>query len=152
MGRRLMHTVDIRLRNRMAEIGAARDALDGLATEFDMPMKPVMQLQVALDEVLSNVVKYSWPDELPHEFLVRITVHADGVDLDVFDDGQPFDPLAAPSPPPLQPGQRPLPGGLGIHMIRKLLDDVKYERIDGCNHITLCKRFGPGAMAARRGQ
>jgi anti-sigma regulatory factor (Ser/Thr protein kinase) len=150
MGWRMMRTVDIRLRNSLAEIGAARDALDDLANEFDMPMKPVMQLQIALDEVLSNVVKYSWQDDLQHEFLVRITVQSDGVDLDIFDDGQAFDPLAAPVPPPLQPGQRPLPGGLGIHMIKKLLDDVKYERIDGCNHITLCKKFGLGAVAARR--
>ena len=145
----MRRTIDIRLRNTLVEIGAARDALDSLGSEFDMPMKPLVQLQIALDEVLSNVVKYSWQDDAQHEFLVRITVHSAGVDLDIFDDGQAFDPLAAPSPSPLQPGQRPLPGGLGIHLAKKLLDDVKYERIGGCNHITLCKRFDLGAVVER---
>jgi len=149
MGRSMTRTVEIRLRNSLSEIGAARDALDGLGNEFSMPMKPLMQLQIALDEVVSNVVKYSWQDGAEHEFLVRITVHPAGVDVEILDDGLAFDPLVAPAPSPPVPGQRPPPGGLGIHMAKKLLDDVKYERTGGRNHTTLCKRFDLGAAVGR---
>jgi serine/threonine-protein kinase RsbW len=140
----MTRSVDVRLRNNLSEIGAARDTLDSLGSEFGMPMKPLMQLQVALDEVVSNVVKYSWEDGAEHEFLVRITCHAGGVDLEIFDDGQAFDPLSAPAPSPTPDGQRPRPGGLGIHMAKKLLDDFSYERVDGRNHTTLRKKFDVG--------
>ena len=83
-----------------------------------------MQLQVALDEIVSNVVKYSWPDDGKHEVFVRITVNATGVVLDIFDDGRPFDPRAAPKPKPPLNGQRPRPGGVGIHMTKKLVDNL----------------------------
>ena len=59
-----------------------------------------------------------------HEVLVRIAVNATGVSLDIFDDGQPFDPReAAPNRIRAPPGQRPRPGGVGIQMIKKLVDD-----------------------------
>lgn len=145
----MSRTVDIRLPNKLSEIGAARDALDDLGGEFGIPMKPLTQLQVALDEILSNVVKYSWQYDAEHEFQVRITVHSAGVDMEIIDDGLAFDPLTLPAPPAVQPGQRPAPGGLGIHMVKKLLDDVRYERIDGRNHTTLCKRFDLNAAVGR---
>ena len=83
---------------------------------------------MALDEIVSNVIKYSWADGGKHEFLVRITVNDGGVALDVFDDGKPFDPRGAPDP--LPSGMRQ-PGGVGIHMVKKLVDDFSYERVDG---------------------
>jgi anti-sigma regulatory factor (Ser/Thr protein kinase) len=78
--------------------------------------------------------------------LVRITVNATGVCLDIFDDGQPFDPRRAPEPSAPPEGQRPRPGGVGIHMIKKLVDDVTYERIDGRNHTSLTKNCAVGAV------
>lgn len=135
-------TVDLWIHNDLSEIGTLREALDNLARELGIPAPALTQLQVALDEVASNVVRYAWEDGGRHAFLVRITVHAGGVDLDVFDDGRAFDPLSVPSPVPPPGGQRPRPGGLGIHMVRKLVDTVSYERIDGRNHTTLSKKCG----------
>jgi serine/threonine-protein kinase RsbW len=142
-------TVDLRIHNDLSEIGTVRDALDGLARELGIPMRALVQLQVALDEVASNVVKYSWEDGGRHEFLVRITVHPGGVDLEIFNDGREFDPLSAP--PPILPmdRQRPRPGGLGIHMVKKLVDIFSYERINGCNHTTLRKKCDVGTVAQR---
>jgi serine/threonine-protein kinase RsbW len=107
-------------------------------------MRALLQLQMALDEVVSNVVKYSWQDDGKHEFLVRITVHLDRVDLEILDDGQAFDPLSVPPPATLIDG-RPRPGGLGIHLIKKLVDNFTYERIGERNHTTLSKRCEVGA-------
>jgi serine/threonine-protein kinase RsbW len=69
------------------------------------------------------------------------------VALDIFDDGQPFDPRSAPEPNPPIEGQRPRPGGVGIHMIKKLVDDLSYERIDGRNHTSLTKKCAVGAVS-----
>jgi serine/threonine-protein kinase RsbW len=141
----MTRSVDLRIHNDLSEIAVVRGTLDRLGNELGVPGRALMQLQVALDEIVSNVVKYSWPDGETHELLVRITVSATGVALDIFDDGQPFDPRGAPEPDPPPAGQRPRPGGLGIHMIRQLVDDFAYERIEGRNHTSLTKRCAVGA-------
>jgi serine/threonine-protein kinase RsbW len=141
----MKRAVELRLKNDLSEIAIIRDALDNIAGELGISMRALMQLQVALDEVVSNVVKYSWPDDGKHEFLVRITVHLDRVDLEIFDDGQAFDPLSVSPPATVTDGQRPRPGGLGIHMIKKLVDNFTYERIGERNHTTLSKRCELGA-------
>ena len=98
MSRRMIHTVDVRIRNDVSDIVIVHDALDNLAREFRIPTRALTELQVALDEIVSNVTKYSWDDEGEHEFLVRITVQPGSVDLEIFDDGREFDPVTAPSP------------------------------------------------------
>ena len=107
----MTRSVDLVIRNDVSEIAIVRDALDQLGSELDVPARALMQLQVALDEIVSNVVKYSWSDGGKHEVLVRIAVNATGVSLDIFDDGQPFDPRAVPEPAdPPRPGPTPAAG------------------------------------------
>jgi serine/threonine-protein kinase RsbW len=145
----MTHAVDVRIRNDISDIGIVRNTLDNLAREFAIPVRALTQLQVALDEVVSNVIKYSWDDRGQHEFLVRITVQPDRVDLEIFDDGREFDPVTALLPDHAPGGRRPRPGGLGIHMIKKLVDRFAYERIDERNHTTLSKTCEVGAVVQR---
>ena len=92
----MTHTVDVRIRNDISDVAIVRDTLDILARDCGITVRALAQLQVALDEVVSNVIKYSWDDGGQHEFLVRITVRPDRVDLEIFDDGREFDPATAP--------------------------------------------------------
>lgn len=145
----MIHAVDVRIRNDISDIAIVRDTLNNLAREFGIPVRSLTQLQVALDEVVSNVIKYSWEDGEQHEFLVRITVQPDRVDLEIFDDGREFDPTTAPSRSRAPEGQQPRPGGLGIHMIKKLVDHLTYERVAGRNHTTLSKTCEVGTAIQR---
>ncbi len=137
----MRRSLDVRIHNDVSEIGVVRGALDDLGRELGIPDRTLLHLQVALDEVVSNVVKYSWDDGERHEFLVRITVGHDRVDLEIVDDGRQFDPLSVPAPAvPMH--QRPRPGGLGIHLVKNLVDRFTYERIGGRNHTMLSKKCG----------
>jgi serine/threonine-protein kinase RsbW len=145
----MIYAVDVQIRNDVSDIAVVRDTLDNLSHEFSIPVRALTQLQVALDEVVSNVIKYAWDDDGQHVLVVRITVRPERVDLDIFDDGRAFNPMAAPSPERAPEGQRPWPGGLGIHLIRKLVDHFAYERIGGRNHTTLGKMCSVGTAVQR---
>jgi len=119
-----------------------RDAVDGLGDELRIPAWTMTQLQVALDEIVGNAIRYSWPGGADGEVLVRMTVRPEDVILDIFDDGIAFDPPDAPDPVP--PDQRPGLGGIGIQMVRRLVDGFTWRRVDGRNHTSLTvKRTTP---------
>ena len=145
----MTRSVDVTIRNETSQIAVVRDELDRLAVQWALPERALIHLQVALDEIVSNVIKYSWTDGGKHEVLVRIAAHPTGVSLDIFDDGRPFDPRQAPAPGPPPPGQRPRPGGVGIQMARKLVDELAYERVGGRNHTRLTKHFPVGESPER---
>lgn len=134
-------TINLAIRNDVADLVAVTNALDRLGEEVGFPTKALMQLQVALDEVLSNVIKYAWPDGGLHKLRVSINAHEIGIEVVITDDGQPFDPCSRPTPELPPAGQRPRPGGVGIHMVKQLVDCFEYRRIDELNRVTLTKRY-----------
>ena len=133
-------SVEIVIRNSIAELANLRDGLERIGAKLGVPGKPLMQLQVALDEVASNVIKYGWPDGGNHELCVRITGQQDRIEVEIVDDGREFDPRLAP-PPEAAPAGRRRPGGLGIHMVKQLVDRVDYERVGGHNRTVMTKRY-----------
>jgi serine/threonine-protein kinase RsbW len=133
-------TVEIVIRNDMAELANLHDSLERIGAELGVPGKPLMQLQVALDEIASNVIKYGWPDGGNHKLCVRITGQQGRIEVEIVDDGREFDPRLAPPPEP-QPAGRRRPGGLGIHLVKQLVDRVEYERVGGRNRTVMTKQY-----------
>jgi len=134
-------TVDISVHNDVTDLPNVAETVDRVGADAGIPARTVMQLQVVLDEVLSNVIKYAWPDGGTHEFFVRIDVREGGIEVTITDDGRPFNPLAPSPPQPPPPGRCPRPGGVGIHMVKQLVDGFEYVRFDGHNRVTLTKRY-----------
>lgn len=133
-------SVEIVIRNDLMELATLRDGLEQIGAELGIPGKPLMQLQVALDEIASNVINYGWPDGGNHELRVRITGQQDRIEVEIVDDGREFDPRQAPAPEP-QPAGRRQPGGLGIHLVKQLVDRLEYERVDGRNRTVVTKQY-----------
>lgn len=97
-------------------------------------------LTLALEEILINIIRYAHPQGGTHEIKVWFSLEEDNVITAVEDDGTPFNPLAASEPDtggPLE--DRPI-GGLGLHLVRKLMDRLEYERIAGRNRLVMWKR------------
>jgi len=103
----------------------------------------IWPLLVALDEVLSNVLRHGYGGrEGEGRIEVAFSLCAGVIDLTVADDAGPFNPLAVPDPDITRPAEdRPL-GGLGILFVKKLMDDVAYERREGRNRLTCRKKVG----------
>ena len=134
-------TTDVTIRNDLADIAVLRDAVDRIGANARIPSAALYDLQVVLDEIVSNVIKYAWPGGGAHEVRVRLTVDRGAVEVEVVDDGQPYDPREAPAPLRAARGRRPRPGGLGIHIARQLVDVFDYERKEPHNRVRLTKRF-----------
>jgi serine/threonine-protein kinase RsbW len=141
----LPRTTHLVICNDIAELESVSKAMENIGAEHGVPEKSLIQLQVVLDEMVSNVIKYAWPDAGTHEIGIRITVGSDGVEVEIIDDGRMFNPLAAPEPEKPLLGQRPRPGGVGVYMTKQLVDAIRYARSGDRNHTTFIKRCAVGA-------
>lgn len=104
------------------------------------PMKAAMSIKVALEELFVNIAQYAYPGE---KGVAEIEVIAEtgqsAVTVRVIDSGVRFDPLEKKDPDvSLSVGERAI-GGLGIFMVKKMMDDVRYEYRDGKNIVTMTK-------------
>ena len=100
---------------------------------FEVSMKLTMKLMVAVDEIYSNIVLYSGASEAQ----VQIEKEANVLSIVFRDNGKPYNPLEAKEPDiTASVEERPI-GGLGIFMVRKLMDSVEYKHKDGQNVLTL---------------
>jgi serine/threonine-protein kinase RsbW len=141
----LPSTTELVIRNEIGQLAILSDAMERIGSEHGIAPKTLFQLQIALDEMVSNVIKYAWPEGGSHEIGVRITVSSGQVAIEIADDGRTFDPRDVPAPPPPPPGQRPRPGGVGIHLLKQFMERIDYARVDGRNHLTMTKQCDTGS-------
>jgi len=118
---------------------AAADYLRTVLEAEGCPQKDVVQLLIALDEVVSNVVKFSGASGFAVE--VSFTQEPKGVSVSVSDDGTPFNPLHNPDPDTTLSVDERSVGGLGILLLRKMMDYLSYHHAHGCNILTFKKKF-----------
>jgi serine/threonine-protein kinase RsbW len=145
----LPQTTRIVIRNNAADLASLTAAMERVGAEHGMPEKSLFHLQVALDEIVSNVIKYAWPEGGDHVIEIRITLRDDGVEVEIIDDGRTFDPRDAPKRDKPLPGRRPQPGGVGVQMTKQLVDRIDYARIGNRNHTTLTKLHALGRASGK---
>ena len=133
--------VELRLANDLAGLADLADWVERFGADQRLPANVVNALNVVLDEAVSNAITHGYEAGVRGEIAVRLRRASDSVEVEVEDDGRPFDPLQAPPPDLTLPlDQRPI-GGLGIHLIRSLTDEVSYVRRDGRNVLKMAKRL-----------
>lgn len=124
------------LASRPDEVASTLDAIEIALVESGLTHELTMELRLLGEEAITNVVKYARAESIE----VVVEVSKTSVVLELRDDGQQFDPLSAAAPDlDASVEDRPL-GGLGIHLIQTLTDDVSYERDEGWNVLQLTKK------------
>jgi serine/threonine-protein kinase RsbW len=131
--------VELRLPNDLAAMARLPDAVARFAAAHRLSDAVANALNVAVDEAVSNAINHGYAAGARGEIAVRLRRRPDGVVLEIEDDGAPFDPLQAPPPDLTLPlADRPI-GGLGVHLIRNLMDEATYARVAGKNLLKLVK-------------
>lgn len=130
----------------MAGLRQAADAAQRFGERLMLPDGLRRNLLTALDEVLSNVVRHGFAGR-PGAIDLTMSCEDGIVTIVVADPAGPFNPLLAPAPDTAAPLEARRAGGLGIALVRALTDDVRYERRDAHNHLTLRWRLDAGGRA-----
>ena len=107
---------------------------------LECPMKAQMQIDIAIDELFSNIAHYSYNPEVGHATVrVEVVENPLAVTITFIDNGIPYDPLAKEDPDLTLSAEERQIGGLGIYMVKKSMDEITYEYKDGQNILSIKK-------------
>ena len=129
------------LKNRIAEIAALGERLGEFAAVHQLTPNVLHDLNLALEEAVTNIISHGYSDHREHEILVCIRVESGAVIAELKDDARPFNPLTAPEADATKPLDERTAGGLGIHLMRKLMDGIEYQRLEDGNLLIMKKNL-----------
>ena len=131
-------TVDAVIENIPAVTAFVEEQLE----QYNCPMKAQMQIDIAIDELFSNIAQYAYtPKTGKATVRVEVTENPMAVVISFIDNGIPYDPLAKADPNVSLPADERQIGGLGIFMVKKSMDEINYEYKNGQNVLTIKKHI-----------
>lgn len=133
---------ELTLEATVENIAPVTEFIDEQLEALDCPMKPQMQIDVAIDELFSNIANYAYAPGTG-EATVRFDFdeQARTAAITFEDSGVPYNPLEKDDPDVTLSAQERAVGGLGIFLVKKTMDDISYEHRGGRNILTIKKRI-----------
>lgn len=137
-----MNKKHLSIRNKVDELPLITNAIEELAGEWSLSSRVVMNLNLVLEEIVSNIIFYGFGDEGEHDIKIDFLKEEHEIRLVIYDDGEEFNILDTNSFEDQEKAaeEREI-GGLGIHFVKTLIDHIEYERKDGMNILTLHKNL-----------
>ena len=136
--------VSLELRNKFSELNTMGQSLRQFGETLGLSSKTSFQICLAMEEIVNNIISYGYTDDAVHWIKIAIS-HQDGIlTIRLEDDGIPFDPLRAEEPDCECPVEQRKVGNLGIHLSKKVMDEMLYERSGNKNILTLKKDITGG--------
>ena len=128
------------IETRLDELERLSTAIEDLGRDDNWSVGLSFQVNLVLEELWLNVVNHGHEDGF-HEVEIELTSEAESLTIEITDDGKPFNPFnEAPAPDVTASLEDRSMGGLGLHLVRTLMDELRYRREGGRNHLTLVKR------------
>ena len=132
----------VQITNQRDQVDTVRKFFDDYSKENKLTEKTVHDIQMALDELLTNIVNYGYEDTDEHQIDIHFGVNDDAVKVEIVDDSKPYNILEKDNPDiSLSMEDKPI-GGLGIFLIKKLMSNVDYYTEEGKNHLVMIKELG----------
>lgn len=134
-------TRQLTLSNDIDEVPQLSIFIDEVCESVGIDMSLTMSLNLAIEEAVVNVMSYAYPPGTKGD--VNIEVHTTGshIAFTIKDNGIPFDPTTTDAVDTSLPAEERPIGGLGIHLVRQIMDSISYERVGGTNILTLLKKL-----------
>lgn len=129
------------LANEISEIGRLADFIEDMGNEFSLAPDVRFNINLVLEEAVANIINYAYPKDEHESIYLSARMHEDSIVLVLTDTGKEFDPTMAPEVDVTLSAEERQIGGLGIFLIRQIMNEVCYERIDGKNVLTLEKKL-----------
>ena len=130
----------LHLRSSLAEIDRLAEKVARLGREHALPEELALDLRLALEEAVTNIIRHGYGGREDGEIRIGFHVTPEAITVTVEDDAPPFDPHERPDPPlPPEGGDA---SGVGVYLIKRVMDEVDYRRNGSCNVLTLTKRTG----------
>ena len=137
---------DVRMRqsivlsNDTKEVTKLNAFVEKVCETVGLPKADMMKVKVSIEEAVVNVMNYAYPPDTRGDVTIEAVSNDVRLKFSIKDSGKPFDPTAArPVDTSLSAEQRPI-GGLGIHLVRQIMDEVSYARVEDRNILTLKKK------------
>ena len=138
-----MEKFELTVKVKKENLNLVNEAVEKTMSEAGASEGAVISVDIAVDEIFSNIVYYSGLGEADDVKIVG-TIEDEGeacIALEFVDRGKPFNPLEMPEPDVTKPAEERKIGGLGIYMVKKSMDRVSYRNEDGCNIFTIVKKI-----------
>ena len=129
------------LKNYLSELKALHQHLNNWGGDIRLSANSILRINICLDELFTNIVSYGFDDDLEHIIIFTLSGDNNLVVINIEDNGIPFNPLEKIDPDFPDNVESANIGGLGIHIIRKLMDNVTYERKQGKNKLAMRKNI-----------
>ena len=127
---------------KLEEIPNVSIAIEETMRACAVPEEAILDLQLAVEEALANTILHGYRDTTG-EVSIAILATQEAVQVRIEDHAPPFDPLSLPEPERGSDLARRRIGGLGVYLMRQVVDEVRYQYIEGKNVLTLTKRTSP---------
>jgi anti-sigma regulatory factor (Ser/Thr protein kinase) len=132
----------LRIGNRTGEVPGALDAVEEFCRGLGLAAETALEVRLVAEEVLTNLGKYAHAGNDSHGIVLRLSGSTESVRLEFRDQGPAFNPLTAPLPDLTVPPEQRGIGGLGLLLVRALVDEATYVREGNVNTLVLMKRVG----------
>jgi sigma-B regulation protein RsbU (phosphoserine phosphatase) len=129
----------ININNELKQITTAIEWFEEFALTNKMPFVITQKINIVFDELLNNIISYSFNDNEVHEIEIEIEFRSKRLIITIKDDGIPFNPFKREPPDTMLSVEERLIGGIGIHIVKNLMDEYDYKRNVNNNVITIIK-------------
>jgi anti-sigma regulatory factor (Ser/Thr protein kinase) len=135
------HSYSFELKSDLSELETLCQHLNKFGQITGLSLTCATDINVCIDELFTNIVSYGFADDQEH--IIRFTINLDKnvLTIEIEDDGVPFNPLKKKDPEFPADLMDARIGGLGIHIVKKLMDDIHYKRKRGWNSLTMRKHL-----------
>ena len=136
-----MDRKQIILQNDVQQVPRLAEFIDEVCETAGLDMATTMKLNLAIEEAVVNVMNYAYPQGTVGDINIEVQVDNNQLEFIISDSGTPFDPTTKAEVDTTLSAEERTIGGLGIHLVRNIMDSINYERVNGKNILALIKKL-----------